>query len=142
MQAYFLKLKSNLELDPTFDGVISTRHAAIRTYLKNNHPGFKDSKLVGSLQRTTRNDPGSGHQFDVDILVILGEFYHWLPLGQGISAQDALNAVHATIADSTRYGAMSPRQDPPTISLTYGDEVVVQLVPAYVDMIGRDHLGN
>src|ERR1700743_2191063 len=104
MQDHFLRLKSNLELDSTFAASVSTRHTAIRTYLQNNHPAFKDSKLIGSLQRQTRIDPGQGHKFDIDILVILGEFNQWVPEASpgGITAQSAINSLHSTIAGSDR----------------------------------------
>ena len=58
MNDHFLKLTSNLELDSTLAESISTRHNAIRTYLQNNHPSFKDSKLIGSVARKTRINPG------------------------------------------------------------------------------------
>src|ERR1051326_6084702 len=141
MQAHFLKLKSNLELDPTFAEKVSKRHLAVREYLKNNHPGFKDAKLIGSLQRLTRIHPGQAQKFDIDIIVIMGEFHQWLAAG-GVSPQAALDALHSTIETSARYNAMEPVQDAPTISLTAADDIEVQLVPAYVDMIGRDPSGN
>lgn len=37
---------------------------------------------------------------------------------------------------------MQPQQDAPVVSVTYGDNIKVELVPAYVDMIGRDAAGN
>ncbi|OGL74595.1 hypothetical protein A3F52_00860 [Candidatus Uhrbacteria bacterium RIFCSPHIGHO2_12_FULL_47_11] len=140
MHEHFLKLKSNLELDPTFAELIITRHNAIRTYLQNNLPNFKDSKLIGSLQRQTRINPGNGN-FDIDIIVIMGEIHRWVSFG-GITPQVALNTLHATVNKSDRYGAMDPVQDPPTVTLTYKDRVEVQLVPAYIDMIGSDANGN
>lgn len=75
MQQYFLKLKSNLEFGPALSETISTRHFAVRTYLENNLPGFKEAKLIGSLQRKTRINPGSEGELDIDILVVMGEFY-------------------------------------------------------------------
>jgi Second Messenger Oligonucleotide or Dinucleotide Synthetase domain len=141
MQKYFLKLKSNLELDPTLAEKITTRHSAVRTYLKNNHPGFKDSQLIGSLQRQTRINPGATHRLDIDIMVIVGEFHNWVTSG-GITAHDAIRALHSTVNQSARYGAMEPAADPPTVTLTSSDGIEVQLVPAYIDMIGADSAGN
>lgn len=141
MYDHFEKLKSNLELDPAFADSISTRHNAIRAYLQNNLPLFKDSKLIGSLQRKTRIHPGPNKKFDIDIMVVMGEFHGWVGTG-GVSPQRALNALHATVTDSTRYGNMNPVQDPPTVTLTYSDNIEVQLVPAYIDMIGHDPSGN
>jgi Second Messenger Oligonucleotide or Dinucleotide Synthetase domain len=141
MQEYFQKLKSNLELDPTLAEKIATRHTAIRTYLKNNHPSFKDSKLIGSLQRQTRINPGATHKLDIDIIVIVGEFHNWVTSG-GITVHDAIHALHATVNQSARYGAMDPAVDPPTVTLTSSDNIEVQLVPAFIDMIGADPAGN
>ena len=81
MNEHFLKLKSNLELDSTLEESISTKHNAIRTYLQNNHPSFKDSKLIGSVACKTRISPGSGKKFDIDILVIIGSNYGWVQSG-------------------------------------------------------------
>lgn len=137
MHEYFLKLKSNLELDPTLADSVSTRHTAIRLYLQNNHPTFKDSKLIGSIGRQTRIHPGSEKKFDIDILVIVGTATGWVPSG-GITPQAALDKLHVTINASARYGEMDPFQDAPTVTVTYADEIQVQLVPAYIDMIGKD----
>ncbi len=141
MHEYFLKLKSNLELDPTLAESVSTRHTAMRTYLQNHHPSFKDSKLIGSVARKTRIHPGSGKKFDIDILVIAGEFTAWVASG-GVTPQAALDQLHSTVNESARYGDMNPFQDAPTVTVTYADEIQAQLVPAYIDMIGRDSAGR
>ncbi len=141
MHEHFQKLKSNLDLDPTLAISVSTRHNAIRTYLQNNHPSFKDSKLIGSVARKTRIKPGSGKKFDIDILVVQGEFYNWVSVG-GINPQQALDQLHTTVDTSSRYGDMNPYQDAPTVTVTYTDDIQAQLVPAYIDMIGRDPAGN
>lgn len=141
MNSHFLQLKSNLELGESLAASISTRHNAIRAYLANNLHGVKDSKLIGSMQRQTRIHPGAGKKLDVDILVIMGEFHSWVTSG-GITAQNALNTLYAAIHQSDRYSGLGPVQDPPTVTLTYSDDIEVQLVPGYVDHIGRDSLGN
>jgi hypothetical protein len=140
MQSHFLKLKSNLELEPTFAGNVSSRHLAVREYLKNNHPEFKDAKLIGSLQRKTRIHPGAAHKIDIDIIVIMGEFHNWVSAG-GITPQAALDSLHSTVDSSARYNSMEPVQDAPTVTLTDTDGLQVQLVPAYVDMVGRSPSG-
>ena len=141
MQDHFLRLKSNLELDPTLAASVSTRHNAARTYLENNHPSFKDSKLIGSFQRRTKIHPGTEHKLDIDILVVVGEFYGWTN-ENGVTPQQALNEMHSTLTDSSRYGQMNPQQDAPTVTLTYGDDIQVEFVPAYVDHAGHDQFGN
>lgn len=141
MQNHFLRLKNNLELDPTLATSVSTRHNAARTYLQNNHPTFKDSKLIGSFQRQTKIHPGSEHKLDIDVLVVVGEFYNWVTIG-GVSPQQALDEMHTTLTASERYGQMNPQQDAPTVTMTYGDDIHMEFVPAYVDHIGRDSFGN
>jgi hypothetical protein len=141
MQDHFLRLKSNLELDPTLAALVATRHAAARTYLENNHPTFKDSKLIGSFQRRTKIHPGTEHKLDIDILVVVGEFHNWATIG-GVSPQQALDEMHTTLNVSDRYSRMNPQQDAPTISMTYGDDIQVEFVPAYIDNIGHDQFGN
>jgi hypothetical protein len=141
MRDYFLKLKSNLELNPELEKTISARHNAVRDYLKNNNPEVKDTKLIGSLQRRTRIHPGKEGKIDIDILVIMGEFDHWTQVG-GITPQLALSKVYNTLSESDRYGKKEPTLDAPTVSLSYEDDIEVQLVPAYIDNIGHDKFGR
>lgn len=130
-----------MELDPTLAESVSTRHTAIRTYLQNNHPSFKDSKLIGSVARKTRIRPGSGKKFDIDILVIAGENNGWVASG-GITPQAIFDQLYTTVNGSVRYGGMNPYQDAPTVTVTYADEIQAQLVPALIDMVGKDQWGN
>lgn len=143
MQDHFAKLKTNLELSKTLQSTIQTRHNAVRSYLKEHHTDFQDSKLIGSLQRLTRIHPLPGGDFDIDILVVMGEFYGWQPSGLlGVTPGAALRSLHRTVHGSGRYGAMDPGTDPPTVTLTAKDNVTVELVPAYIDMIGTDPAGK
>lgn len=141
MHNHFEKLRTNLELDPTLEGRVTTKHTAIRDYLKNNHPGFQDSHLIGSLQRKTRIRPDSGIGFDIDILVVLGSFAQWVASG-GIAATDAMAALTTTVRRSQRYRGMDPVADAPTVTLTHADNLQVELVAAYTDKIGVDAAGN
>jgi hypothetical protein len=141
MREHFLKLKSNLEFNQALTDQVSTKHNAVRDYVKNNNTKVKDSKLIGSLQRKTRIHPGTNGKIDIDIVVIMGEFYNWVSSG-GVSPQDALTELHSTVADSDRYGGKDLTMDAPTVSLTYEDGIEVQLVPAYLDNIGYDPSGN
>lgn len=141
LQSSFSKLKSNLELNESFDDLIQQKHSAVRSVIENKGANF-ETKLIGSLQRKTRIQPGPNDSFDIDILVILGEFYDWVPAHLGISPQQALQTVHETINQSSRYSAMSPRQDAPTITFEYQDNVKVELVPAYLDKIGHSSDGR
>lgn len=135
----FEKLKSNLELNDSFESVIETHHKAVRSVIKNAAPGI-NSKLIGSLQRHTRIQPREGDKFDIDILVELGSFYGWV--SQGITTHDALNKLGEYVSQSPRYQSMGPYTDAPTISFNYQDGVKVELVPAYRDWIGTHNDGQ
>lgn len=132
----FEKLKSNLELSPTYQGTISTHHKAVRSIIENNDSSIR-TMLIGSLQRNTRIPPREGDTFDIDILIELGEFDRWVPAG-GITPTDALYKLATNIGQSERYGSKSPYADAPTICFHYEDGVKVELVPAYRDNIGAD----
>jgi len=140
MHHHFQKLKSNLELGDSLSSSISTRHNALRNYLESNHPNFKDSKLIGSLQRKTRIHPKKDGQIDIDILVIVGECHNWT--NEGISTYHAMEGLHNTVNESSRYGDLNPEEDQPAITLTYSDNIQTELVPAYIDMVGIDPSGN
>lgn len=137
----FAGLLSNLELTSTHQGLVSTHHGAVRSYVENNMPGVK-TQLIGSLQRRTRIHPRTDDNFDIDILVILGDFYNWLPPEQGISANDALSETYNAVEDSDRYQKLEPTIDHPTVTIKYSDGIHVELVPAYRDRIGHDPNGN
>jgi hypothetical protein len=74
----------------------------------------------------------------------LGEFYGWLPAGDpnGISAEHALNHVYGSISKSDRYSLKNPEKDSPTVALQFADKVMVELVPAFLDMVGHSPDGR
>lgn len=141
MQPYFQQLRRNLELNESFEEIIKTRHTAVRSVLENNNPSIRDTKLIGSLKRQTRIQPRTEDSFDIDILVVLGEFVDWAAIG-GISPSRALQEVHSSVQTSDRYSTKHPQQDAPTVSLQFADKVKVELVPAYIDNIGRTPAGT
>ena len=115
IQEAFQKLRTNLELNDTFDVLIQQRHNAVRSVIENNM-GTVNTKLIGSLQRKTRIQPKQNGTFDIDILVVLGSFYNWLPLGApgGVTPAAAMQTLHEAVNESDRYRAMGPQQDQPT----------------------------
>ncbi len=133
----FAKLKSNLELNDTFDGLIQQKHNAVRSKVENSRPGTQ-TKLIGSLQRKTRIQPRQNDTFDIDILVQLGEFYNWVTVG-GVSPEQALGEVHKVVHQSERYSSLGPQISSPTVAFEYKDGVKIELVPAYLDKIGHSH---
>ena len=140
----FSRLKTNLELTQSFDNLVQQRHNAVRSYIENQHVNVIDTKLIGSIKRKTRIQPTPNSPFDIDVLVIMGSFYSWLPVGSpnGVTANQALGELHRTMKTSDRYAAMSPQVEPPTISIQYTDKTVVEFVPAYIDQIGTSPDGT
>lgn len=139
----FLKLKSNLEPNVTFADSISRQHNAVRSVIENNGQSIQETKLIGSLHkhRQTRIQPKEGDIFDIDILVVLGDFNSWVPSG-GVTPQMAMSQVHSFVQQSDRYSAMGPQQDHPTVTFEYANDVKVELVPAYRDRIGHSPDGT
>jgi hypothetical protein len=135
----FEQLRANLEPSETFRALIQQHHNAVRGAIENVL-GELDTKLIGSLQRRTRIRPRPGHTFDIDILVVLGEFHSWLSHG-GVTAQMALDHVRRVVMSTDRYGAMGPAVDAPTVQFEYRDDVKVELVPAYRDYVGMSPEG-
>lgn len=131
----FETFRSRLELDPTYDSIVQQHHSAIRNYIKRSIPQAR-TQLIGSLQRRTRIDPLTGLSgFDIDILVQLGTFTAWAPMGRGITCDDALNTLENAIRGNLLYRRMGPYEDQPAIVIPYSDGSSVELVPAYKDMI-------
>jgi hypothetical protein len=135
----FLKLKSNLELSQTFQDTISRQYGAVSSVIQNNHADVKKVRLIGSVGRKTRipPPPGSNADFDIDMLVVLGTFYNWLTDGSGITPAKAMDSVQEAVKQAERYGKKNPERDNPTVTFTYENGVKVELVPAYIDSIGK-----
>lgn len=137
----FLRLKKNLELNPSFDEIVQQKHKAVRDFLQNNGI-LTDTKLIGSLspQKQTRIQPRQDNTFDIDILIILDEFIGWVPYG-GITTYEAMEKLESTLRKSDRYRAMRPRQDQPTVVFEHANGIKIELVPAYIDKIGYSPTG-
>ncbi len=138
----FQKLKSKLELSDTFQKTISRMQSAISSVVDNNHAGVKSIKLIGSVGRKTRIQPPPGTTFDIDMLVIFGEFDRWVPNGQGISKEKALEDLHTAVTTADRYAKKNPDIDSPTVTIEYENDVKIELVPAWLDNIGKGPNGG
>jgi hypothetical protein len=129
----FNELKSRLELSESFQQKISQRHKAVRTWVEKC--GY-ETKLIGSLQRKTRIAPRKDDIFDIDILVIMGDFTRVAnPWEKGILPKDALDNLYEIILENERYAKMEPEKDYPTIVIEYSDNTKVEIVPAFRDYI-------
>ncbi len=137
----FQKLKSNLELNSTFNAAVIQKHGAVRSALRNIDKAM-ETRLIGSLGRRTRIQPRQNDSFDIDILVVFGEFFKWLPVGAGISPADAIGRLSSIVGRSDRYSGMNPAADSPTVTFEYRDNIKVELVPAYRDQIGQSPNGT
>ena len=135
----FDKLKSNLELSESLLTSISQKQNAVRSVLEEKAPHIK-TKLIGSLQRQTRIHPRPEDDFDIDILVILGEFIGWD--SNGVVPDHAMEYVHSILDSSLRYSALSPTIDDPTVTFSYANDLKVEFVPAYLDKDGQDSYGT
>lgn len=135
----FRTLKSNLELTQTFQDKISRQYNAVKSVIENNHATVKRVVQIGSVGRKTRIMPkaGANAEFDIDMLVVLGEFDRWVPDGQGISKEMAMESVQTAVKQAERYAKKNPERDNPTVTFTYEDGVTIELVPAYIDKIGK-----
>jgi len=130
----FSEFKSRLELSESFQKKITTHHNAIREWIEKYEPKI-ETKLIGSLQRNTRIQPRSNDTFDIDILVILGEFHRITTDGSGVSPSDTIDKVYEIMKEHGTYKKMDPSKDYPTVYIEYSDSTKVELVPAYKDFI-------
>lgn len=131
----FKEFKSGLELSDTLQEAVTTHHEAIRNWIES-YGSHIETRLIGSLQRNTRISPRSGDIFDIDILVILGEFHKISEDGTGISPSDAVDKLYKIMKEHGAYRKMNPSKDYPTVYIEYpSDGIKVELVPAYKDFI-------
>ena len=136
----FTQLKSNLELTPTLQESISGHHNAVRGWIESAGSNI-ETKLVGSLQRQTRIQPKPKQDIlDVDILVILGNFYNWVSSG-GVTPSDAMLKVTNIVSQNETYKEMGPETDSPAVVMEYADNIKVELIPAYIDNVGQSPNG-
>ncbi len=141
MDNHFKKLKSNLELTPYFQEKITQHHNSVRSIIEENDK-IKNTKLIGSLQRKTRIYPGTSSVFDIDILVVMGSFGSWTTQG-GITASSAMESLRLILKNSGRYKDFNLSKDDPVVAFNYsGDNIRVEIVPAYIDQIGHTSDGK
>ena len=139
----FNEFKSRLELSSTLQEAVTTHHEAIRKWIESYDYNIK-TKLIGSLQRKTRIQPRANDIFDIDILVVLGEFHGVAEVGRGVSPSEAIDNLYEIMKKHGTYRKMDPQKDYPTVFIEYKDNIRVELVPAYRDFIyepkGRGYL--
>lgn len=141
METHFERLRGNLELNESFQAEVSTRHKAMRSAIENISSTIEETKLIGSLQRKTRIQPRDDDEFDIDILVVMGSFYQWMPPGEGVSTHAAQSNLLKTLHESDRYSQFEPRSEAPTVTLQF-QRLKVELVPAYRDQMGKTFAGK
>lgn len=129
----FNEFKLKLELSQSFQDAISTHHNAVREWIESYNPDI-GTKLIGSLQRKTRIQPRSKDTFDIDILVIFGEFHRQVDSG-GITPTQALDKLEDIVKEHGTYEKLGPETDSPTVVFEYKDSVKVEFVPAWKDFI-------
>ncbi|MDD5639108.1 MAG: hypothetical protein PHO28_04355 [Candidatus Pacebacteria bacterium] len=132
----FSEFKSRLELNDALQDAVTTHHKAIRNWIESYKPDI-ETQIIGSLQRKTRIQPRVGDIFDIDILVILGNFHSWTLSSQGVSPDEALNEVDKIMREHEGYEKIDPEKDFPTVIINYADDTKAELVPAYRDFINE-----
>ncbi len=75
------------------------------------------------------------------MLVVLGQFDYWAEPGKGTTKEKAMDSVQEAVKQAERYAKKNPERDNPTVTFTYENGVKVELVPAYVDNIGKKSNG-
>lgn len=128
----FNEFKSRLELTKGFQERVTTHHKAIRDWVESYDSNI-ETKLIGSLQRATRIQPLTNEGFDIDILVILGEFYK--KSVNGISPSSALDRLEDIVKEHGTYKKIGVEEDSPVILFEYSDGTKVELVPGWRDFI-------
>jgi len=132
----FSEFKSRLELNDTLQEAVTTHHKAIRDWIESYESNIK-TELIGSLQRKTRIQPRVNDTFDIDILVILGNFYPWRPGSRVVSPSEVLNKLDEIMREHEGYEKMDPEKDFPTVIIHYADGTKTELVPSYQDFISE-----
>lgn len=130
----FNEFKSRLELNNTLQEAVTTHHETIRSWVESFKSTIK-TELIGSLQRKTRIQPRTNDTFDIDILVVLGEFHGIAKDGTGVSPSDAIDELYKIMRKHGVCRKMNPQKDYPTVFIEYEDNIKVELVPAYRDFI-------
>jgi len=129
----FNEFKSRLELNETLQNAVTTHHEAIREWVESYNSNIK-TQLIGSLQRKTRIHPRINDIFDIDILVILGEFHKQVDSG-GIIPTQALDKLESIVKEHGTYRKLGVETDSPAVVFEYRDGVKVELIPAWRDFI-------
>jgi len=132
----FSEFKSRLELNDTLQKAVTTNHEAIRDWIESYKSNI-ETQIIGSLQRKTRIQPRVNDVFDIDILVILGNFYPRTPWSRVVAPGEALNEVDEIMREHEGYEKMNPEKDFPTVIINYANGTKAELVPAYRDFINE-----
>lgn len=136
VDAAFEELLRRIELNPARVSLASQRYNAVKSTIEGSLPG-KTVTQVGSFQRKTKIRPADlGDSLDVDVVVSFRRFTEYARDGRGVSPGDALEIVRKALAANQTYRVMTPQKDHPVVTLTYADDMSIELTPAFVDATG------
>lgn len=138
VQSAFEEYLHRVELNPDRVRAAAVHYNAVKDVIESALPG-SSVRRIGSFQRQTKIRPlDPEHDLDVDAIVLLGSFTHFLPAPNGVSGSQALQRVKAALSSHERYRLLHPESDAPTVTLEYpSDGFVIELVPAYEDRTGQ-----
>jgi hypothetical protein len=72
-------------------------------------------------------------ELDIDVVATIGNATRIAPPGQGTTPDAAFEKVKAALTGHLTYKSMTPRVDAPVVSITYADDMTIEVVPAFVN---------
>lgn len=129
----FTETLSRIELNSARVELASTRYAAVKQVLERALPGSR-VRQIGSFQRRTKIRPQNlSDELDIDIVATIGTATRIAGPGEGTTPDGAFERVKAALTGNLTYKSMSPRVDAPVVSITYADDMALEVVPAFVN---------
>lgn len=134
----FAECLSRIELNPARVAAAATHYSAIKSALEAQIAGSR-VRQIGSFQRRTKIRPqglaGLADALDIDIIATIGTATKFAPPGSGTFPQQALERIKSALTGHLTYKAMSPRIDAPVVSISYADNIAVEIVPAFINLM-------
>lgn len=141
IQEGFATTLSRIELDPTRAQRASQHYNAIKDWLEKRLN--VEVRQVGSFQRSTKTRPrvinGMPSAIDIDAVVCFGDATYTPTPGCGMTGTDALRGVQDALTSNQTYRILDPVIDHPVVTLSYGSEFSVELIPAFRNRLPPDN---
>jgi len=132
----FEEVLRRIELNPARVAVASQRYNAVKATIDRALPG-KTVSQIGSFQRKTKIKPADlSDGLDIDVVVSFKRFAEYATGGNGVSPEGALETVRRALTSNETYRVMAPEKDHPVVTMKYADDMLIELIPAFVDGTG------